>query len=200
MKNALSWSAKSAPDDYLIALGAVTLRFNSLEWHHILLHQIISREPPGITKFRFSKLDNSMRLQILKSLAKECGVGPTGMGLIEGFCSGYEACAHNRNVLSHARIADFTPVALGDALRATKPNKKGEELTFVFSTPIVQRVADEIDNWKGFTRLLAAWLLDQTNGSRALPLPDIPPVPLRMEGSQHKDPTKPAFPPVPWTQ
>lgn len=177
---------RPAPDDYLIALGVVTLRFNRLELLLSLLLLILGRDGVEVSIWRFENQDTRRRLDSLKRLAKARFVGAKGTELIEALSAGYDACAHNRNILSHANISPPNPNALGASrvLLGYKYSKRGNEQHFVFTTDSVRQVADQIGDWANFTARVFQWFRHQFgDADQAEPLPDVPEVPTKMEGS-----------------
>jgi hypothetical protein len=181
---------KYLPDkpSHFHALGVIATTYNFLEYRVLgllLLYVGFS----DMTTFLFQRLkDNTARLDLLKKAVFTGGETVEIKDAVQHFCTGFDRCAQNRNILMHSLAYDGpSSNALDQNLvfaKAAKHRLKWNRVSLSLVT--LRRVADETKSFSDFGRKLfnhitTTYRREELKGPYQLPPPDKHPFPEKPE-------------------
>lgn len=116
------------PDEYAHALGVLINYHNNAQSALELLLDVLLKNAEGVRNVINHHLNNSVRLDLLRELAKEQSSGEAEHILHAVKC--FDVCTENRNILMHAMIRE--PMAPHEGYTARKKHsaKPGVEVSF----------------------------------------------------------------------
>jgi hypothetical protein len=168
------------------ALGVLSAAFNKLEFR-LLGMFLLYFGFNDVTLFLFQKQkDNSFRIDMLRRAINLKGETPAIKEAIGHFCTGFDYCAQNRNILFHSNPLTVDGEIARLAFRKPAKGAILEWNDFFLDLPGLRKVADETIDFslygKGvFEHIIGTYRPDELSGPHQIPrggpLPDKPPLP-----------------------
>jgi hypothetical protein len=90
--------------DYIHALGVIASVFNLLEFRFRSLFPIYTRLPSTSAYNLFAKINNDMRLELIRGTIKFSSHPEPIKDDVRYFLAGFKRCADNRNILMHSTV------------------------------------------------------------------------------------------------
>lgn len=145
----------AGPAAYVLAIGTLTVRFNSLEKTLLDLLDHYTGAPQAVTTLLFQKTSDSERTQWLEQVAFSREEDERVRDALAFFRAAYLTCSQNRGLLIHSQVlADWD----GDVLTA-KRKRDGSAVVRAFTIRTAQRVADETLRCGRYGQLLLGFIL-----------------------------------------
>lgn len=184
MTDSSTWPLyQTAPGKHVHALGVVSVNYNALEFHLLLLIVFYLGGKWKRATTIFDNATNNVRLDVLRALANHPQHPANVRELLFYFTSGYAICAANRNILMHSHVISRRKNDPPEMLRLIKRTRKsGKENQFEFDLDDIRRVADEIRAYVSFASGIVSAQLRWQNPNAPWPptLPEKPPLPCML--------------------
>ena len=167
-------SFATGPRDSIFALGVVCVKFVELESvFQFVFETILGLDPDRDMGKIFTKLGTRAALELSQDCVRQMGRSDEVKDQISHFLSAMKICADNRNVLMHSHMVP----RFGDKTVLSKKSKSGSYLYLSIPLAQLRRVADEMNAYCNYGRMLRNAL----NPVTAYPWPKKPSLPVALK-------------------